>query len=191
MSENNKQENDFLNEIQEKINKRSGGLYYNQKLKAIKKNLSITSFVVILIIILWALVNFIYQSISVDKEIKKDVRSVSKKNVYSPKDKSKFNIINSDFKENKAIPKQKYRYIFTLSPSFDLKNTKTLKMILKKYSKIEGKEFYIYQIPDVDIKNVLKIILNMKLNIKKESYKDLSNLYQISIKKELLEEEVK
>ena len=37
MGDDKKQNNDFLNEIQAKINKRSGGLYYNQKLKSIKK----------------------------------------------------------------------------------------------------------------------------------------------------------
>jgi len=47
-----KQENDFLNEIQQKINKRFGGLYYNEKLKSIKKNLTITSIVVITVIVL-------------------------------------------------------------------------------------------------------------------------------------------
>ena len=69
-------ENDFLKEIHQKINKRSGGLYYNKKLKSIKKNLSITSFVVVFVIILWALINFISQKVSVSPDVKSNKTTV-------------------------------------------------------------------------------------------------------------------
>ena len=193
MGDNKKQDNDFLNEIQEKINKRSGGLYYNQKLKSVKKSLSITSFIVIFVIILWVSINFISQRISISSDIKPTGKSHSK--VVSPSDKSKLNI--EKIKTRKLSPpikktpmlnikKQKYRYIFTSSKKIDTENSKILKKVFRKYKKTEEKEFYIFLIPEAEIKNILKIVLNTKLELKKESYSDLTDKYQISIKKSIL-----
>jgi len=168
-------ENDFLKEIHQKINKRSGGLYYNKKLKSIKKNLSITSFVVVFVIILWALINFISQKVSVSPDVKSNKTTVETHG-------------RASLQGNKnEIKKERIRYLFTKSKDFDIKNTKILKKVLKKYNKVEAKGYYIYNIPDTEIKNVLQVVLNMKLTLVKEKYSDISKDSQISIKKDLLD----
>lgn len=208
---NNDKNNEFLNQIQQKINKRSSGLYYNKKLKTIKKNLSVTSLVVIIIIILWALVNFIYQRVSLNTKVINKSPTHSKLSV--PHSKSKIitpvkTMLYSDTKQvNKSpdttvndvamqhrpttgenkIKKQKYRYIFTPKNKIKIKNSKLIKKIFKKYSKTEIEDFYTYLIPETEIKNILKLLLKMNLKLKKETYSDLTNYYQISINKEILD----
>ncbi len=209
---NNDENNEFLNEIQQKINKRSRGLYYNKKLKVIKKNLTVTSLVVIIIIILWALVNFIYQRVSLNTKVINKSPTHSKlstphnrgeapprsKTVILPDTKQVNKSPNSTISKDKlitypitngekTIKKQKYRYIFTSKNKIKIKNSKLIKKILKKYSKTEGKAFYIYLIPETEIKNILKLLLDMNLKLKKESYFDITNYYQISINKEILD----
>ena len=204
---NDDKNNEFLNEIQQKINKRSGGLYYNKKLKLIKKNLTVTSLAVIIIIILWALVNFIYQRVSLSTKIinkspiKENIDNTkySSSHVQLPfKKNNKKNIIQKKKEINKhsdinksnlvgVIKKQKYRYIFTLKNKINKKTSNLIKKILKKYPKNEGKSFYIYLIPETEIKNILKLLVNMNLKLKKETYSDITNYYQISINKEILD----
>jgi len=192
MNDDNKK-NEFLNEIQSKINKRSGGLYYNKKLKSIKKNLTITSLLVVFVIILWALINFVYQRISLNTKIisKTPVSSNDKKSgisnsILNESKKHSLEVVKKE--EQKIIPKQKYRYIFTFSEEIKSKDSKLLKKILKKYKKTEGKEYFMFLIPESEIKNILKLISNTNLKLKKESYSDISSFYQISIKKEILDE---
>jgi len=179
-----KQENDFLNEIQQKINKRSGGLYYNEKLKSIKKNLTITSIVVITVIVLWALINFIFQKVSVDKEFTSSKKPVS----YTPKSKTKSNIGKAVFLKNKAPQREKYKYIFTKTENFSIEDKKTIKKVLKKstFTKM-NKENYILEIPEIELKSILKVILSLNLKLKKEKYIDNSKTYQIIIKKDILD----
>jgi len=178
-----KQENDFLNEIQQKINKRSGGLYYNEKLKSIKKNLTITSVVVISVIVIWALINFILQKVSVDTEINSSKKAIS----YTPKDKTKSNIGKAVFKKNKAPQKEKHKYIFSKGENFSIENKKIIKKVLKKYTSVLNKDNYILEIPENELKSVLKVILNLNLILKKEKYIDNSKTYQIIIKKDILD----
>ena len=199
---NNDENNEFLNEIQQKINKRSGGLYYNKKLKMIKKNLTVTSLVVITVIILWALVNFIYQRISLDTKLIHKSPDRNKGLLHKPdtvktqkaetqgiasQQASQQGIASLPDGENNIIKKQKYRYIFKPKNKINENEAKLIKKILKKYSRTEGKDYYIYLIPETEIKNILRLLFKMELNLKKEKYSDTSNYYQISINKEILD----
>jgi len=190
--------NKFLEEIHEKINKRSKGLYYNKKLKTVKKNLFITSLSLIIIISIWAIANFYYQKISFKKKI---IPSQSSKKLSPPQKENKPIETNKSeikkikkiekekmFHEKQIISKQKFRYIFTLKESLSESEAMTIYKILKKHKKTEGKDYYIYSIKDEELKPVLKRLTeNKKLNLKKESYRDISNYNDISLKKEILD----
>jgi hypothetical protein len=189
----NKQENDFLSEIQQKINKRSGGLYYNKKLKIIKKSLTITSFVVIIVIVLWVLINSVYQRVSLDKKIIQKTPKKVRAQYFEPSSKKEikaqyFEPLQKKEKESKVIlEKQKFKYIFTPSESFTGKDAKILNKIMKKYEKIEENGFNTYKIPEMDIKNILKLMSNINVKISKDKYLDKSNFSKLSIKKEMLD----
>ncbi len=79
---------------------------------------------------------------------------------------------------------QKIKYILEFEDKSDIKY---IKKILKPFDRTCSDDFYIYKIPETEIKIVLKQFMIFKVNIQKQNYKDATKYYQIVIKKELLD----
>lgn len=154
------QEEQFLQEIQSKINKRSRGLYYNQKAKNLKRNLTITSAVMILVVILILIFQFL---------LNRQSQSIP--------------IIPQAIKNSAPVPKQlpiiAYTLQYTIAPSSPLNNQQKLKIesLLKPFKKDN-----IYIIPSQSFKTILLQLKALPINLKRDKIAGDQRFYQIKYK---------
>ena len=151
-----KDENDFLKEIQQKINKRSGGLYYNKQIKRFKTSLIITMSAFILVLILFLILRVLsIRTVEkldtvVNKKVEKKIKKIKK---------LKFRKIK--------IEKESIRYSFSNIKKEDFS---ILKKIVKKYDFIIKNDKFTLLIPQKDKNMLLKRFSEMNFSIRKERY---------------------
>lgn len=168
MNNNDNSNKDFLKEIQGKINKRSKGLYYNNSLKYIKRNLIIISLSLLIIAISTAVYGYLANKTA--KVIKIEQKEEK---------------INNFKKIDVQI--EKNRYLFFKNAEFKEENKVVLNKITEKYSKKTDNDKIIIEIPEGELNEVIKHLSNLNLNLAKEQYTSNSNTIEIVFEKSLLE----
>lgn len=168
MNNNDNSNKDFLKEIQGKINKRSKGLYYNNSLKYVKRNLIILSLSLLIIAISMAVYGYLANKTA--KVIKIEQKEEK---------------INNFKKIDVQI--EKNRYLFFKNADFKEENKVTLNKITEKYSKKTDNDKIIIEIPENEFNEVLKHLSGLNLNLAKEQYTSNLNTIEIVFEKSLLE----
>ncbi len=159
---------DFLDEIQDKIRKRSKGLYFNKKTYSYKKNLTIIT----LLILLLLFVLFVYYQFFPQKV---ENINFNKKN----------SVINqsSDFKKIEKISTN-YIYYIKTPESLSSEDRTRLNQIFSSYSQKISDEDIIITVPKKDYSSIMKHILLLKLTVESVEVKEESeNYFKIVLQK--------
>ena len=160
LNEIEKSDDDFLKEIQNKINRRSKGFYYNKDINNFKRNLIVTTSILILVIIIFLILRFLSLSTVEKVEIKKKSTESIKKSIGKP---------IKEIKKDKVISvkEERIRYKFG---NLTKESVPFIEKLMKKYGFLIKKDKIILLIPKKDKNILLKRLSEKKLSLTKETY---------------------
>ncbi len=168
MNNNENPNNDFLKEIQSKINRRSKGLYYNNSVKYIKRNLIIISITLLIIAISMAVFGYLSNKTAKITNIEQKTEKIN------------------NFKKIETKT-QKNRYMFFKNAQFKEEEKIILIKITEKYTKKTENDKIIFEIPNSDLNDVLKHLSTANLTLATEEYISETDTNEIVFEKSLLE----
>ncbi len=164
LNEIEKSDDDFLKEIQNKINRRSKGFYYNKDINNFKRNLIVTTSILILVIIIFLILRFLSLSTVEKVEIKKKSSESIKRSIGKP-----IKNIKKEIKRDKviSIKEERVRYKFG---NLTKESVPFIEKLMKKYGFLIKKDKIILLIPKKDKNILLKRLSEKKLSLTKETY---------------------